>query len=64
MKIFICNNCSKSYCWEGSYIDMQCPNCRSQELVTDECTIASLINYLFKVANKNFKEFLGDNNGK
>lgn len=62
MKIFICNNCTKSFCWEGKYSDMQCPKCRSQDLITDECVIASLINYLFINADKNFKNFLGDKN--
>ena len=64
MKIFIYNNCTKSYCWEGEDSDMQCPNCRSQDLVVDECMIASLINYLFIVANKNFKDFLERKNDK
>lgn len=64
MKIFICNSCTKSFCWEGEYDDMQCPNCRSQDLTTDECIIASLINYLFIAANKNLKQFLGDKNDK
>lgn len=64
MKLFICNNCTKSYCWEGEYSDIQCPNCRSEDLTVDECVIASLINYLFSIANKNFKDFLRNKNDK
>lgn len=62
MKIFICNHCSKAYCWQGEYNDMQCPNCRSEELTTDECMIASLINILSEFANDNIKKILGDKN--
>ena len=64
MKIFVCNICAKSYCLESEDSYIQCPNCRSEDITTDKCVIASLINYLFKIANKNFKEFLGDKNDK
>jgi DNA-directed RNA polymerase subunit RPC12/RpoP len=46
MTIFICNNCGKSFCWEADFNAEQCPNCRSESLITDECTIASVFNIM------------------
>ena len=46
MAIFVCNNCGKSFCWKADFNAEQCPNCRSESLTTDECTIASVFNIM------------------
>lgn len=48
--IAMCNDCSKCYCWEWDTKDitLQCPHCRSENIITDKCTIASVMNMLNK----------------
>lgn len=46
MAIFICNNCGKSFCWQADFNAEQCPNCRSESLNADECTVASIFNIM------------------
>jgi DNA-directed RNA polymerase subunit RPC12/RpoP len=51
MEIFVCSNCGKSFCWEANFNAEQCPNCRSENLITDKCTIASAFNIMSHTLN-------------
>ena len=56
MKLFVCNNCGKSFCWDSDFNAFQCPYCRCENLITDNCTIASLLNMLSKTLDSFVKD--------
>lgn len=57
MDIAMCNDCGKCYCWvwDTADVPLQCPNCRSERIITDKCTIASVMNVLTKVTDNFMK---------